>query len=78
MSEASNPKELIQRGQAASAVGRREQAREYLSRAVELAPENVDAWMALAGVEDDPAQKAACFEKVLKLDAENVEARLGL
>ena len=78
MSEPSNPLELIQRGQAASAVGRREEARQYLLRAVQLAPDNVEAWLALAGVEDDPAEKIACFETVLKLDPENVKAELGL
>jgi hypothetical protein len=78
MSEPSNPLELIQRGQAASRVGRREEARKYLLRAVHLTPDNVDAWMALAGVEDDPAAKTACFETVLKLDPDNIEAQLGL
>jgi hypothetical protein len=38
----------------------------------------VQAWLALAGVEDDPAQKRICFETVLSLDADNDEAQLGL
>jgi hypothetical protein len=70
--------ELMQRGKAAARVGRLEEAREYLGRAIELAPANVEAWLALAAVEDDPAAKAACFETVLKLEPDNVEARLGL
>ncbi len=78
MSEPSNPLELIQRGQAASRVGRRAEARKYLLRAVQLTPDNIEAWMALAGVEDDPAAKTACFETVLKLDPDNIEAQLGL
>lgn len=70
--------ELMQRGKAAARVGRLEEAREYLGRAIELAPANVEAWLALAAVEDDPAAKAACFETALKLEPDNVEARLGL
>lgn len=73
-----NPNELVQRGQAAARVGRRDEARDYLRRAVQLDPENVEAWLGLAGVEDDAAIKIACFQKVLALDPANVEARLGL
>jgi tetratricopeptide (TPR) repeat protein len=78
MTDSPNPKELVQRGQAAARVGHWEEARQALRRAVELAPENAEAWLALAGVEEAPAEKVACFRKVLALDPENVEARLGL
>ena len=78
MTDALNPTELVQRGQAAARVGRREEARAYLRRAVELAPDHAGAWLDLAGVEDDPAEKRACFERVLALDPDNVEAKLGL
>jgi tetratricopeptide (TPR) repeat protein len=78
MTDSPNPIELIQHGQAAARVGRREEARGYLRRAVQLAPDNVEAWLGLAGVEDDAAAKIACFEKVLSLDPGNVEAKLGL
>jgi tetratricopeptide (TPR) repeat protein len=78
MTDSANPTELLQKGQAAARVGLWDQAREYLHRAVQLSPENADAWLALAGVEDDPAEKMACFERVLELDPDNVEAHLGL
>jgi tetratricopeptide (TPR) repeat protein len=78
MTDAQSAIELIQRGQAAARVGHRDEAREYLRRAVDLVPENAEAWLALAGVEDDPAAKIACFETVLKLDPDNIDARLGL
>jgi tetratricopeptide (TPR) repeat protein len=71
-------KELVQRGKAAARVGRLDEAREYLGRAIELAPSNVEAWLALAAVEDNPAGKVACFETVLQLEPDNVEARLGI
>ncbi|MGD8472895.1 MAG: tetratricopeptide repeat protein [Anaerolineae bacterium] len=70
--------ELVQRGKAAARVGRLEEAREYLGRAVELEPQNVEAWLSLAAVESDRAGKIACFERVLQLEPDNVEARLGL
>ncbi|MFC2037367.1 tetratricopeptide repeat protein [Chloroflexota bacterium] len=78
MTDSPNPIELVQRGQAAARVGHRQEAREYLRRAVQLAPDHVEAWLNLAGVEDDPAEKQACFETVLSLDPDNVEAKLGL
>ncbi len=78
MTDSTNTTELVQRGKAAARVGRLDEAREYLGRAVQLAPENVEAWLSLAAVEDDPAQKVACFEKILALEPDNVEARLGL
>ena len=70
--------ELVQRGKTAARVGRLNEAREYLGRAIALAPDNVEAWLALAAVENDPAGKIACFETVLQLEPDNVEARLGL
>lgn len=78
MTESPNTTELIQRGRAAARVGRLDEARDYLQRAVRLAPDNVEAWLALAAVEQDPAKKIVCFETVLRLDPENVEAKLGL
>jgi hypothetical protein len=78
MTEWPDMTELVQRGKAAARVGRLDEAREYLGRAVELAPDNIEAWLALAAVEQDPAQKIACFETILALDPDHVEARLGL
>jgi len=78
MSDSLQATELMRRGQAAARVGRREQARGYLRGAVELDPKNVEAWLDLAGVEDDPARKRACFQTVLDVDPGNEQARLGL
>ena len=73
MTDSSHSQELVRQGQAAAMVGRRGEARDILRRAVELDPKRVDAWLALAGVEDDPADKIACFEKVLSLAAPGPE-----
>ena len=78
MTNSSEAQELVRQGQAAAMVGRRGEARDALRRAVELDPTSVDAWLALAGVEDEPVDKIACFETVLSLDPNQAEARLGL
>jgi len=78
MTDSLNPIELLQRGQAAARVGHRQEARRFLQQALELEPGSVEAWLALAGVEDDPAAKAACFKRALALDPDHMEARLGL
>lgn len=78
MNDGLNTEQLLRRGQAAARVGHRDEAREYLRRVVELDPEHVEAWLDLAGVEDDPAQKRVCFETVLALEPDNDEAQLGL
>jgi hypothetical protein len=78
MTDSQNLTELIRRGQAAARVGHRDEAREYLRHAVQLDPANIVAWLDLAGVEDDPAEKVACFEAVLTQEPDNAEAKLGL
>lgn len=70
--------ELVQRGKAAARVGRQDLARKYLRQAVQQVPEHVEAWLALAAAEDSPSEKEACLETVLKLDPDNVDAKLGL
>ena len=78
MTDGSNAAELLRQGQAAARVGLRDKAREYLREAVELEPGSVEAWLELAGVEDEPAAKRACFETALSLDPDSVDARLGM
>jgi tetratricopeptide (TPR) repeat protein len=78
MTESADTLDLMRRGQAAARVGRRDEARTYLRRAVQLDPQNVLAWLDLAGVEDEPAAKRRCFETALAIEPDNVEARLGL
>ena len=62
MTDVPNATELVQRGQAAARVGLRDEAREYLREAVQLAPDNVEAWLDLAGVENDPAAKGRALK----------------
>lgn len=78
MSNSLDSNELLLRGKTAAYVGRRDEARALLRRAVEVAPDNLQAWLALAGVEDEPVGKMRCFEMALKLDPDNTEAHMGL
>lgn len=78
MNDGLTVEQLLRRGQAAARVGHRDEAAGYLRRVVEREPGHVQAWLDLAGVEDDPVEKRMCFERVLALDPGNEEARLGL
>lgn len=70
--------ELIQQGLAAARVGDIEDARRMLQQATQQTPDNVEAWLGLAGVVESLAEKEACFNKVLALDPDNNEAKAGL
>jgi hypothetical protein len=78
MTEPAGPGDLVQQGKAAARVGLNDEARDILRRAVDLRPDDVEAWLALAGVEEDPSAKIDCFQHVLELDPGHVEAKLSL
>lgn len=70
--------QLIRQGQTAAQQGNNEMARGYLEAAVELDPDNVIAWLWLAGVQDEPARARQALQHVLELDPDNARARQGL
>jgi hypothetical protein len=70
--------DLVQQGLTAARVGDTKEARRLLEQATFDMPDNVDAWLALAGVVDYMEEKRNCFEKVLALDPDNTEAQAGL
>jgi hypothetical protein len=70
--------ELLQQGLTAARVGDLDDARRLLTQATEQMPDNVEAWLGLAGVVESLAEKQACFQKVLALDPANGQARAGL
>jgi len=70
--------DLVQQGLTAARVGDTKEARRLLQQATYDMPDNVDAWLALAGVVDYMEEKRNCFEKVLALDPDNSEAQAGL
>jgi len=68
----------LREGIEAAKAGRRESARERLTRVVEQDEGNVTAWLWLSGVVESPDEREACLENVLALDPENEAARRGL
>jgi tetratricopeptide (TPR) repeat protein len=70
--------DLLQRGIAAAQAGRRDEARQLLTQAVEHDERNEQAWLWLAGVVDDPEDMRTCLENVLDLNPANERARKGL
>jgi hypothetical protein len=70
--------DLLQQGLAAARVGDIEDARRLLKAATEQTPDNVEAWLGLAGVIEALTEKEACFRQVLAIDPENNEAKAGL
>lgn len=70
--------DLVQQGLTAARVGDIEDARRLLTEATRQMPENIEAWLGLAGVVDSLEDKKNCFEKILILDPDNHEARAGL
>jgi hypothetical protein len=69
---------LIQQGLTAARVGDLEDARRLLEQATREMPDNVEAWLGLAGVVDSLEEKQKCFQQVLSLDPDNGEAKAGL
>ncbi|MBN1217296.1 MAG: tetratricopeptide repeat protein [Anaerolineae bacterium] len=69
---------LLRRGIAAAKAGRTEQAREILLQAVEIDERNVQTWLWLSAVVNDPTDKFTCLQNVLELDPDNKHAQLGL
>lgn len=70
--------DLVQQGLTAARVGDIEDARRLLQEATRQQPDNVNAWLALAGVVESLAEKKHCFSQVLELDPLHQEAQAGL
>ncbi len=71
-------KDLVQQGLTAARVGDTEEARHLLRQATEQTPDNVEAWLGLAGVVESLEEKKLCFNKALDLDPNHSEAQAGL
>jgi len=67
--------ELLERGLLALESGEREDGIEFLKRAVEADPDNLNAWKALAEASDDRAEKTIALTSILQLDPGNADAR---
>ena len=69
---------LLVEGIAAARAGDQEEAQKLLRRVTELEPDNADAWIWRASVVDNSADKKSFLEEALRLEPENLEAKLAL
>ena len=69
---------LIKDARAAAVAGDREEATRLCRQAVDIQPNDKDAWLLLASLVDDPAEKRQIVERVLTMDPFNQEAKAAL
>ena len=70
--------QLAQQGANALKGGDKPRARQFLQRAVETDPGDVQAWLWLSGAVEPDQEKAKCLQQVLRLDPNNPMAAKGL
>ncbi|MCK6567294.1 MAG: hypothetical protein DCC59_06055 [Chloroflexi bacterium] len=73
-----NKQELLKQADYNFQRGNRELAKKYLSDLLAAYPNDEAAWMLLARVTEAKERKIECFERVLKINPKNEEARLAL
>ncbi len=69
---------LIQQGMAAVKAGNKAQARDILTKAVELDDQSEQGWLWLSACVDTIEEQQICLENVLELNPANEKARKGL
>ena len=70
--------DLVQRGLTAARVGDVEDAQRLLTQATQQMPENIEAWLGLAGVVEALDEKKRCFSAILAIEPDHGEAQAGL
>lgn len=70
--------DLVREGIAALKAGRRAEARELLTHAIELDQWNEQAWLFLSGAVDSEEEQEICLENVLTINPNNERAQEGL
>lgn len=73
-----NKQELFKQADYTFQRGNRELAKKYISDILADYPNDEAAWMLLARVVDEKERKVQCFERVLKINPKNEEAKLAL
>lgn len=69
---------LAEQGDHALAQGDAQRADDLYSRAIELDPANITAWLGKAQLTDQPAEKRLCLQRVLALEPDNEAARQAM
>ena len=70
--------EKLQQGLTAARIGDKATARQLLTEVIQETPDDVRAWLELAGVVESLAEKRDCFAKVLTIDPNHAAAKAGL
>src|SRR5690349_18283273 len=73
-----NKQELLKQADCNFQRGNRALAKKYLLDLLTAHPNDVPAWMLLARVYEEKEKRIECYERVLKINAENKEAKIGL
>jgi len=73
-----NKQELLKQADYTFQRGNRELAKKYITELLAAYPNDEPAWMLLARVEEENKRKVECYERVLKINPKNEEAKLAL
>lgn len=73
-----NKQELLKQADYTFQRGNRELAKKYLSDFLATYPNDESAWMLMAKIVDELERKTDCYKRVLKINPNNNEAKIGL
>ena len=73
-----NKQELLKQADYNFQRGNRKIAEKFLSDLLAQYPNEESAWMLMARIVDDKDRKAECYERTLKINPNNMEAKIGL
>jgi hypothetical protein len=73
-----NKQELLKQADYTFQRGNRELAKKYLTDFLAQYPKEESAWMLMARIMEEPERKIECYERALKINSNNSEAKIGL
>ena len=73
-----NKQELFKQADYNFQRGNRELAKKYLADYLAQYPNEEAAWMLMARIAEEPERKVECYERALKINPNNSEAKIGL
>lgn len=73
-----NKQELLKQADYIFQRGNRELAKKYLTEFLAAHPHDEAAWMLMARIEDEKERRIECYERAIKLNPANNEAKIGL
>jgi hypothetical protein len=73
-----NKQELLKQADYTFQRGNRDLAKKYLTEFLIQYPQEESAWMLMAKMADEPGQKIECYQRVLKINPGNTEAKIWI